>query len=90
MWKKPKSLFELIWNPTYRGSEAPAELSTLPATSRTRATGSIFDKPIATQSQVSLMCHIDAKDRSKEKARLKWLEMFCLKWPGESFVKKRV
>jgi predicted Zn-dependent peptidase len=55
---------------SYRGSGTPGELDTLPPPpAAPERQVLIFDKPIATQSQVSLMCHIDAKDRVQEKGK---------------------
>ena len=54
----------------HRGSGEPGELSSYPPPpAAPERQVLIFDKPIATQSQVSLMCHIDAKDRVQEKGK---------------------
>ena len=55
---------------THRGLGEPGELSAYPAPpAPPERQVLIFDKPIATQSQVSLMCHIDTKDRVQEKGK---------------------
>lgn len=54
----------------YLGLGEPGEMDTLPApTAAPQRQVLIFDKPIATQSQISLMCHIDAKDNYSDRAK---------------------